>query len=74
MSTDTLQFAAAACQLGRELFMARKAAYGLEESWQALSPDAKRLYVEDAADLLRVHRPTNVIGLITPQLPWGITK
>lgn len=76
MTGESLPFTAAACQLAREVFMARKAAYGLEDSWQALTPAQKDIFVRQAADILKAHAPirSKVAGTITPDCPWGISQ
>ena len=72
---ESLEFTAAACQLAQEIFMARKAAYGITEQWGALTPAIRHIYVKHAADILKAHAPgpTKVIARISPDAPYGET-
>ena len=71
--SETLELTAAACQLAREIFMARKAAYGIDDSWQDLQPSQKDIFVRQAADVIKTHAPirSKVIAAISPDQPWG---
>ena len=70
-----LVFAAAACQLAREIFMARKAAYELDDVWNELPKPIRDFYINQAAKILDANRPPSgvkVVGRITPQEPYGV--
>jgi acyl-CoA reductase-like NAD-dependent aldehyde dehydrogenase len=56
-----LRLSAAASQLGREIFMARKAAYGTDESWQALTFKQRSAYLNQALDMLKALKPLEVV-------------
>jgi hypothetical protein len=74
--SESLELTAAACQLAREIFMARNEAFGLDDSWQTLSPSQKQIFVKHAADVIKAHAPirSKVVGLITPTEPWGVER
>lgn len=73
--SESIEFTAAACQLAREIFMARNAAFELTDSWQLLDWSQKDIFVRQAAEVLKAHAPirSKVIATITPEEPWGVS-
>lgn len=54
----TIRFNAAACQLGQALYFARAEAFDLAcPHWDALHPNTKRHYVEQAQNMLLAEEP-----------------
>lgn len=56
------RFAAAAEQLGHEIFLARKAAYDCTEQWAALTYEKRMVYIQRAASVLRAVAPAEVLS------------